>query len=234
MPVFARRSKFTSVTLIIVCVLFITGVLFAINTTGRVSQASGVNKRLDGKSPVLTQPGEKFVGKSGPQAGSIMEKESEQLSEDSSRGPRLPYEDSGACPFEGCTYRCWTANKDTVIKSGKGAKSSASFTVKKGEQVVGITGTVITTRAGRARVMKNMNLAGAKVNAGQMVYLLTYLGEGYYKAWYGGKIIDGVDLKGFKLIEKPKYTWWVQIQEKNGQSGWSNQPENFDHKDSLE
>jgi hypothetical protein len=149
-------------------------------------------------------------------------------------GPELPYEDIGACPFEGCTYRCWTANKDTIIKSGKDTKSPASFTVKKGEQVVGVTGTVITTRAGRARLLKNMNLAGVDANTGQTIYLLTYLGEGYYKAWCGGEIIDGVDIKEFKLIEKPKYTWWVLIEEKDGQTGWSSQPENFDHKDRFE
>ncbi len=160
--------------------------------------------------------------------------ETKRQVENPGQGPKLPYEDVGACPFEGCTYRCWTVNKDTIIRAGKDAKSPASFTVKKGEQVVGVTGTVITTKAGRARVLKDMYLAGVKAKTGQIVYLLTYLGEGSYKAWYGGKIIDGVDMKEFKLIERPKYTWWVQIEEKDGRSGWSSQPENFDHKDSLE
>jgi hypothetical protein len=232
-PVAIRKRKFISAALVVVCVSFVIGTLCSVSTTLRISSAVGANQSLDSNSRGLIPPAEKMVVQSDQQAGSHKVVAAKSPTEKSICGPELPYEDIGACPFEGCTYRCWTANKDTIIKSGNDASSPALFTVKKGEQVVGVTGTVITSKAGRARVLKNMDLAGVKANTGQIIYLLTYLGEGYYKAWYGGEIIDGVDMK-FKLIEKPEYTWWVLIEEKNGKSGWSNQPENFNHKDRFE
>lgn len=63
----------------------------------------------------------------------------------------LPYLDAGACPFECCTYRQWIANKDTVLSKNMSDNSPVAFRIKKGGKVTGLTGVVITTKAGQVR-----------------------------------------------------------------------------------
>lgn len=133
-----------------------------------------------------------------------------------SSGPRMPFVDKGACPFEGCTYRDWTVDKPTVMRSAMRDGSPVAFRLKNGEKVIGVTGTVITTRAGIVRVLKNTTLDNVKLKRGDNLYLLTYLGEGFSKIWYKGRIFDGDpnDQKLFKEIRKPIDVWWVKV--KNG------------------
>ncbi len=61
---------------------------------------------------------------------------------------KMPFRDVGACPFECCTYREWRATKDTVLLKNMSGGSTAVFKVRKGEKVEGVTGIVITTKAG--------------------------------------------------------------------------------------
>jgi hypothetical protein len=35
------------------------------------------------------------------------------------------------------------------------------------------------------------------------------------------------------IVEAPRRVWWVQVQNKNGQRGWTDQPAKFDNKDAL-
>jgi hypothetical protein len=76
---------------------------------------------------------------------------------------------------------------------------------------------------------------------------LTYRGEGSTKAWFNGRIYDQLDGSEFfnalcsfepnrcygRIIERPQRVWWVQIQNRRGQIGWTNQPERFDGKDAY-
>jgi hypothetical protein len=82
---------------------------------------------------------------------------------------------------------------------------------------------------------------------GQTLYLLTYQGEGFTKAWFDGKVYADVDTASFmnamcttkpeqctgKVVEKPQREWWIQIQNAAGQTGWTREPDKFDGKDSL-
>lgn len=65
-------------------------------------------------------------------------------------GPPVPYEDSGACPFEGCVYRTWTANRAVVVRNQRRAEASVAFRLAEGARVQALTGVVVTTQAGRA------------------------------------------------------------------------------------
>ena len=141
------------------------------------------------------------------------------------------YEDFGACPFEGCTYREWTANKDTIIRQNNSDDSPVAFRVRKGEKITGITGTVLTLRAGCAEVLSPLNVEGIQLAPGSIVHPLRYEGEGFWKIWRQGKTGTVPIGQNVEMIVYPETVWWVKIRNARGEIGWSNQPENFDNKD---
>jgi hypothetical protein len=152
------------------------------------------------------------------------------------QGPTLPYSDRGACPFECCTYRDWTANKSTTLYRQMRDGSARAFTVAKGEVVRGLTGVVITTRPGVATATADTMIGpreNIRVRKGDTLYLLTYQGEGFFKVWYKGRVITDVqvDDQKIKATRQPKSVWWVKVRNRRGQIGWSRLPDNFDNKD---
>lgn len=147
---------------------------------------------------------------------------------------KLPYKDIGACPFECCTYRQWTATKNLILYKKMSESSPVAFKIKKGEKVRGMTGVVITTIAGKAEVLKNQPLQSSKVQLkkGDTIFLLTYLGEGFYRFWYKGKFFeDDGYANGIKILSQPKSVWWVKIKNRRGQIGWTKDSEHFDNQD---
>lgn len=147
--------------------------------------------------------------------------------------PPMPFVDKGACPFECCTYRDWTVDKATAVRSAMRDGASIAFRLKKGEQVRGVTGVVITSQPGEVRVLKRTKIGRSTANRGDMLYLLTYLGEGFHKVWFKGKIVEDetYDETKFREIRQPKSVWWVKVQNSRGQTGWSREPDNFGNKD---
>ena len=101
--------------------------------------------------------------------------------------------------------------------------------------MTGMTGVVITTQPGLARALKAASIGGMMLRPGEVVYLLTYAGEGSYKVWYRGKVeeiaIEGDDV--FKLIQEPQSVWWVKVKNRKGQIGWTNMTRNFDGMDAC-
>jgi hypothetical protein len=148
-------------------------------------------------------------------------------------GPRMPFIDKGACPFECCTYRTWTVDKATVVRSAMRDGASVAFRLRKGERVRGLTGSVITSQAGEVRVLKTTKIGNLTAQSGDVVYLLTYQGEGYHKVWFKGRISseETYDTALFRSIREPKAVWWVKVRNSRGQIGWSREPENFGNKD---
>ena len=152
------------------------------------------------------------------------------------QGPRVPYTDTGACPFECCTYRQWVTNKDTVIYKEMRDGSPVAFRVKKREKVTGVTGVVITKKAGQVRALKSFTTSsGVQIRANDIFYLLTYRGEGFYLIWHKGKEFEdeAFDQDNMKVLNAPVAVWWVKIKNRRGQVGWTRLPENFDNKDSC-
>ena len=147
--------------------------------------------------------------------------------------PRMPFIDKGACPFECCTYRDWTVDKATAIRSGMKDSSSVAFRLKKGERVRGLTGSVITSQAGEVRVLKRAKIGKLTAQPGDTLYLLTYVGEGFHRVWYKGRITEEetYDKTIFRQIREPKALWWVKVRNSRGQIGWSREPDNFGNKD---
>lgn len=158
------------------------------------------------------------------------------------QGPKVPYKDVGACPFECCIYRQWTANKNTVLYKQMSEKSPIAFRVKRREKVTGVTGVVITNRAGTVKALKDFTVQELSndlppkeftVKAGDIFYVLTSVGEGFYKLWYQGKFFqDQIDTnKNMQILTTPFDVWWMKIKNRKGQIGWTKLPENFDNKD---
>ena len=170
--------------------------------------------------------------------------------------PPLPYQDAGACPFECCTYREWIANKSTPIHRTRNNNSPVVFTVNSRERVRAVTGVVITTKAGEIRITRAIAIQDytgsqgtntsrtIQARSGDIIYLLTPLGEGSYKAWFKGELItinagDVMEANqrgsaGSEIrIPATTNTWWVQIRNRQNQTGWTDRPDNFDNKDAC-
>lgn len=143
--------------------------------------------------------------------------------------PPAPYFDRGACPFECCTYREWSVETATVVRSAMKDKAPIAFRLARGQWVTGVTGVVITTQPGIAEALQDRDEGGVRVRRGERIYLYTDQGEGWVKAWAKGKFFGAevLDPAQYKIIRQPKSIWWVKIKNKQGKTGWSKQPENF-------
>jgi len=151
------------------------------------------------------------------------------------RLPPAVFEDRGACPFECCEYRDWIAEADVDAHQEMRESAAIAFRVKKGEKVKALTGVVITTTPGKARVTRQISLEGRRAKVGDTVELLTYAGEGTYKLRYHGAVIEpNLDYSNNLIIlTEPKSIWWVKLKNKRGQIGWSNRPDSFGSKDAC-
>jgi hypothetical protein len=169
--------------------------------------------------------------------------------------PPQHYIDKGACPFEGCTYREWTVNARTAFHAKMDIHSPIVFYAEKGENVTGLTGTVITLELGKAVAIRDEMLDADQdisVKPGDVVYVLNYVGEGYYKLWVNGRICEAPigpptgdervleknysqdEMFGMHTLKEPTTEWWVKVRNSKGQIGWTNDHGNFDHMDALE
>lgn len=168
----------------------------------------------------------------------------------SAAGPPIPFEDVGACPFEGCTYREWRANAPVEVRAGRTRTAPIAFSVNAGERVTALGGVVVTTRPGRVEFDEPQEVpvpgGSIRIGPGQELYLLTYEGEGFSKAWFGGRVYGGVDISGFagggctgvspcrgRIVEQWQRDWWVQVRNAARMVGWTSEPEKFDNKDAL-
>jgi len=163
----------------------------------------------------------------------------------------MPYEDPGACPFEGCTYREWTVKAAIDVRADRRSDAPVAFQLKPGEKITAITGVVVTRKPGRVefRAPTKLDTHEGPVNVvpGDVVYLLTYLGEGNYKMWFKGRLypfVDGVtflngacdrfpDRCNGRIVEQSQTEWWIQIRTASGQVGWTMESDKFDGQDAL-
>ena len=155
----------------------------------------------------------------------------------SSGGPPLPYVDEGACPFECCTYREWTAETKLTAYESHDPKSRGRvvFTLAPGERVTALTGIVRTTVAGEVKVTARTRVDETLTfEPGDRVFLLAPVGEGFMNGWYRGRVLEEFDATMFGRPEdcakwqkctgtierRPEIDWWVRVRNTKGQSGW--------------
>jgi hypothetical protein len=159
------------------------------------------------------------------------------------RGPVPPrvYVDEGACPFECCVYRQWVVEQATTLFAEKDRTSRIIATLQPFQVVMARTG-VVYARPAKLEVVWDHE----PFRKGEIVYVLTYQGEGIYKVWRLGEIISADVILPVgppcqspspacwgKLDSTPESTWWVQIETPAGQVGWTDQPEHFGNKDAC-
>jgi hypothetical protein len=160
----------------------------------------------------------------------------------------MPFEDIGACPFEGCVYREWIANAAVDVRQDRRIDSPVVFSLAKGDRVSAITGVVVTLKPGRAVFRKPADLwttsGPLHIEPGETLYLLTYHGEGSMTAWFRGRLYDQVDGSEFTngmcgpnvvcngtIVERAQSVWWIRLRGPKGIRGWTNEPAKFDNKD---
>ena len=153
----------------------------------------------------------------------------------------VPYEAAGACPFECCTYRTWSVERATEVRSERDAGAAVAFRLTAGEKVEALTGAVVVSRAGRGRAPRDATVQGMPLRAGDEVAILHPVGEGFWSVWRGGRTFNAQvgdpqpagsrAQPEVQMVEKPQFTWWVHIRDARGRTGWTNRPEDFGGKD---
>lgn len=140
--------------------------------------------------------------------------------------PPLPYESKGLCPFECCTYsKNWVAERNIPVLASMNAKAPVAFSLKKGEKVEGVTGSVITSSWGKAKgAPLSKTYPSRLVQPNESVDVISYLGEGCFSVWKKGKVVQACSEEIHDPNPMPKNEWWVQIKNSSGQSGWVNWP----------
>jgi hypothetical protein len=160
--------------------------------------------------------------------------------------PPAIYIDKGACPFECCTYRRWRTEKTTIAYARPDKRSRRIGKFRVGSNVVALTGEVRTI-PGKFVIIK----AHEKYKPGDVLWVYTPLGEGFYQVWFKGKMYQqGLEYMSGpfeqslprceetpecwgKLEKDLQVEWWVKIRSADGWVGWTDQAENFGNKDAC-
>jgi len=167
------------------------------------------------------------------------------------QGPPVPVEDQGACPCEGCVYREWIAKETVSVRTERRKDAPVAFTVRESEKVTALTGVVISVKPGQVQFREGTTLSTSsgplRVEPGETLYLPTYQGEGFTKAWFKGQTYRDLDATSFlngvcevqpsrctgKVVENSQTEWWVQIRNGFGDIGWTDEHQKFAGKDAL-
>jgi hypothetical protein len=157
----------------------------------------------------------------------------------------VPFEAAGACPFEGCVYRQWTATDSVAVRAERSADAPVIFTVDAGQRVDAMTGVVVTTSPGRVRFRKQVDLpsgGGAiHVEPGEDLQVLSFHGEDVFTAAFQGVVYPSTDGSTFlntaceeqphrcigELVAAPESVWWVQLKDAAGRTGWTSEAQKF-------
>jgi hypothetical protein len=161
--------------------------------------------------------------------------------------PALPFYDWKACPFEGCSYRQWTARKRIVVYNTWKQDGQPVAQLSIGDSVLGVTGLVITFRPGVIRL--DRDLPEHNLKRGETILTYTYRGEGFSAVWFKGRYYSEFDISFAKwpdgsgcggahcavtYVDLGKKVWWARVKLKSGLSGWVNmETAEFDGVDML-
>ena len=146
--------------------------------------------------------------------------------------PPTPYENWGVCPFECCTYRDWVADDDIPVHERRSETSAIIFRLRPQEHVKALTGVVVTEKPGVVRIdrpvqdgyVDGTDKPQLSLKRGDVVYMLSPLGEGAYLFWYQGKVYhSGIDLAAMPGVDggAARMTWWKQVKNRAGKKGWT-------------
>ncbi|MEP6963492.1 MAG: hypothetical protein ABI995_15535, partial [Acidobacteriota bacterium] len=147
--------------------------------------------------------------------------------------PALPFSDWGACPYETCAYRQWTVHRSVTVYDTWKPERRQIGRFAAGDQVIGITGVVITFRPGVVRM--DRDLPDQDLRRGDTVFTYAHRGEGFSAVWFKGKYRtlfdisfarwpDGTGCGGTHCaatyVDLGKKSWWVEVKQTSGRTGW--------------
>ena len=159
------------------------------------------------------------------------------LAAPAANAPPSPYIDQGACPFEGCAYRTWTASKPVVLIDRPPHRHKVARIVARlhpGDRVEALTGETHSIPLKLVATKDHPDPAHpgqTLIHQGDTFYVLHYLGEGAWLVWLHGRLLtidNFLDTRSF-----PEAAWWVCVKTAAGITGWTLSNGNFDGQDSL-
>lgn len=153
----------------------------------------------------------------------------------------------GVCPFECCSYRQWGVREAVTLVS-EPLSHDALATVLVGDQVSGLTGKVYLSPTPVAVVHAIPAYDPARsVVAGDIVFLLDVMGEGFRHVWHQGAVTSmstsgevqrmcpfpDAQCWGELLGDESEHEWWVKVRLGDGTEGWTNNTHAFDNMDAC-
>ena len=145
--------------------------------------------------------------------------------------------DKDTCPGERCTYcELIVARNAYPVYESPSRQSDQVGTIPTGDAFVTRYGEVHTVPQ-RLIVTKERG----KLHPGDELFILTYTGEGHYRARLNGELVEGVELLNHPWAETPAYwydcpdddkncwgeltgpiqsTWWIYVESEQGLTGW--------------
>jgi hypothetical protein len=164
-------------------------------------------------------------------------------------GPPVPFDEPGACPFLCCTYREWSVDWATDVRTDRRDDAPVAFHVALNDTVTAETGVVSTTKVGRATAMRAVSVGSSRipVTAGEPIYLLRNVGSGDWKIWVNGQTDQqyipsqaycsggkqNSDECALTVVEQPEMVWWVKVRDARGREGWTREVDHFGNIDSC-
>ena len=149
--------------------------------------------------------------------------------------PRVPFYDWRACPFEGCSYREWTANKPVDVYDTLDENRRVVARLSRGQKVQALTGVVITFKPGVIRI--DRALPERKLKRGDTIFTYAYRGEGFSAVWFNDTYYASYDISFTRwpdgmgcggdhcaatYIDLGEKVWWAKVKLKSGKTGWVN------------
>lgn len=142
--------------------------------------------------------------------------------------PPSPFIDKGACPFECCTYRRWQALKSVPVFDAPNDTRQIA-TLQRGEWVTALTG---ETHSIPVAIAAPADFPKSGIHKGDRIYVLHYLGEGSWKLWVRGRIVEE-ELLNLDNTKGPKTEWWAKVRTANGTIGWVRADDRFGNQDAC-
>lgn len=135
----------------------------------------------------------------------------------------------GACPFECCVYGAWRAESTIPLVSTPGeAPSASSRGLEPGTAFQADSGHVRVTGLALVAVTEWVApMPQRRLEPGDTLVLLDYVGEGFHSAWLEGEFVEvsdfwssATDRPRGAVIGEHSSEWWVHATSEGGTSGW--------------
>jgi hypothetical protein len=141
----------------------------------------------------------------------------------------------GVCPFECCTYRDWTLETTATVRAEPSADASVIANLAVGTVIRADSGNVYVTQPGLVVADQPFPVEetpnAPMVAAGDTLYLLDNMGEGFVHTRYRGRIYETSGAAWFgggppgsttagRLIRETVSQWWAHVTLADGRAGW--------------